>query len=42
MSVRDVHSMSSFYVAIDQMGEARGTTMANVKSAIATDVSSAL
>jgi hypothetical protein len=42
MSGRDVKSMSSFYVATGGMGEARGTTMAKMKSAIATDVSSAL
>jgi hypothetical protein len=42
MSGRDVRFVSSFYSATGRMGEARGTTMAKMKSAIATDVSSAL
>lgn len=41
-SGRNVYSMSCFDVATGLMGEARGTTMANAKSAIAIDVSSAL
>ena len=39
---RNVYSRSGFDVATGLMGGARGTTMANVKSAIATGVSSAL
>jgi hypothetical protein len=42
MSGRDVQSVPSFYVATGRMGEARGTAMAKVKFAIATDESSAL
>jgi len=42
MSGRDVQSVPSCYVATGRTGEARGTTMAKVKSAVATDVSSAL
>lgn len=41
-SGRNVYSMSCFDVATGLMGEARGTTMANAKAAIATGVSSAL
>ena len=41
-SGRNVYSMSCFDVATGLMGEARGTTMANVKAAIETGVSSAL
>jgi hypothetical protein len=42
MSGRDVQFVSGFYVATGRMGEARGTTMAKMRCAIATDVSSAL
>jgi hypothetical protein len=42
ISGRNVHSVSCFNVAAVSMGEARGTTMAAVKSAIPTGVSSAL
>jgi hypothetical protein len=39
---RNVHSVPYLDVAAGQMGEARGTTMANVNSAIETGVSFAL
>src|SRR5580692_4102720 len=39
---RNVHSVPYLDVATGQMGEARGTTMANVNSAIETGVSFAL
>jgi len=42
MSGRDVQFVSTFYVATGRMGETRGTKMAKMKFAIATDVSSAL
>jgi hypothetical protein len=42
MSGCDVQFVSGFYVATGRMGEARGTMMAKMKSAIATDESSAL
>jgi hypothetical protein len=42
MSSRDVQFVSTFYVATGRMGETRGTMMAKMNSAIATDVSSAL
>ncbi|WP_354226598.1 hypothetical protein [Bradyrhizobium sp. F1.4.3] len=42
VSGRDVQFVSTFYVATGRMGETRGTTMAKMKFAIATDVSFAL
>jgi hypothetical protein len=42
MSGGDVQFVSTLYVATGRMGEARGTMMAKMKFAIATDVSSAL
>jgi hypothetical protein len=42
MSGCDVQFVSGFYVATGRMGEASGTMMAKMKSAIATDVGSAL
>jgi len=42
MSGRDVQFVSNFYVATGRMGEARGTMMAKMKVAIATDMSPAL
>jgi hypothetical protein len=38
----DVQFVSTFYVATGRMGETRGTMMAKMTFAIATDVSSAL
>jgi hypothetical protein len=42
MSGRDVQFASSFCGTTGRMGDARGTMMAKMKFAIATDVSSAL
>jgi hypothetical protein len=39
---RDVQFVPTFHVATGRMGESRGTMMATMKFAIATDVSSAL
>jgi len=41
-TIFDVQFVSSFYVATGRMGEARGTMTVEMKSAIATDESSAL